>query len=227
MAREIPQEQADDQGGAPKWMVTFGDALTLLLTFFVLLLTYSTPDERDLGEMAQGFMGKQGEGGAAKKKPDSAQMIPRPHLQQARPHLGPSQFPPLYRELRRQGRHSGISGLSIFKAPGLAKSVVIRMPLREIIVGRFSLSETGKRLLKEVANIVVALPCVVIVRSRSTGTESGQKELRKNLLISRFLVDRLREAASEGSCEYRISSDIRLAGEELMPGFCEIVILHE
>lgn len=31
-------------GGAPTWMVTFGDMMSLLLTFFVLLFTYSTMD---------------------------------------------------------------------------------------------------------------------------------------------------------------------------------------
>ena len=31
-------------GGAPSWMVTFGDMMSLLLTFFVLLFTYSTMD---------------------------------------------------------------------------------------------------------------------------------------------------------------------------------------
>jgi chemotaxis protein MotB len=30
--------------GAPKWMVTFGDLMSLLLTFFVLLLSYSNMD---------------------------------------------------------------------------------------------------------------------------------------------------------------------------------------
>lgn len=36
----------DDEGGggAPGWMVTFGDMMSLLLTFFVLLLSYSTMD---------------------------------------------------------------------------------------------------------------------------------------------------------------------------------------
>ncbi len=33
---------ADDTSGAPEWMVTFSDCLTLLLTFFVLLMTFSS-----------------------------------------------------------------------------------------------------------------------------------------------------------------------------------------
>jgi len=33
-----------DQPGVPEWVVTFGDMMSLLLTFFVLLFTYSTMD---------------------------------------------------------------------------------------------------------------------------------------------------------------------------------------
>lgn len=35
-------------GGAPEWMVTYGDMVTLLLTFFVLLLTFMEPKQEDL-----------------------------------------------------------------------------------------------------------------------------------------------------------------------------------
>lgn len=45
MAHEKEPPQDEDQG-APEWMVTFSDCMTLLLTFFVLLLTFSSFDER-------------------------------------------------------------------------------------------------------------------------------------------------------------------------------------
>ena len=44
MGRERQQE--DEAPGAPEWMVTFSDCMTLLLTFFVLLLSFSSFDER-------------------------------------------------------------------------------------------------------------------------------------------------------------------------------------
>jgi chemotaxis protein MotB len=37
----LPEEQ-DCPEGAPEWMVTFGDMMSLLLTFFILLLSFST-----------------------------------------------------------------------------------------------------------------------------------------------------------------------------------------
>jgi len=46
MARENKQVESDEAPGAPEWMVTFSDCMTLLLTFFVLLLSFSSFDNR-------------------------------------------------------------------------------------------------------------------------------------------------------------------------------------
>lgn len=39
-----PEEECVCEAGAPKWVVTFGDMMSLLLCFFVLLLSFSTTD---------------------------------------------------------------------------------------------------------------------------------------------------------------------------------------
>ncbi len=45
MASNRQQAESDDAPGAPEWMVTFSDCMTLLLTFFVLLLSFSSFDK--------------------------------------------------------------------------------------------------------------------------------------------------------------------------------------
>jgi chemotaxis protein MotB len=47
MAREKKPFKEEEMEGAPEWMVTFSDCMTLLLTFFVLLLSFSSFDERE------------------------------------------------------------------------------------------------------------------------------------------------------------------------------------
>ena len=42
MAREKKDLVEEEDSGAPEWMVTFSDCMTLLLTFFVLLLSFSS-----------------------------------------------------------------------------------------------------------------------------------------------------------------------------------------
>jgi len=44
MARTKKQAESDEAQGAPEWMVTFSDCMTLLLTFFVLLLSFASFD---------------------------------------------------------------------------------------------------------------------------------------------------------------------------------------
>jgi chemotaxis protein MotB len=53
MADDEPQIAPEAPGeGAPEWMVTFGDLMSLLLTFFVLLLSFSQMDVSKFKELA-------------------------------------------------------------------------------------------------------------------------------------------------------------------------------
>jgi hypothetical protein len=45
------QKEPDEAPGAPEWMVTFSDCMTLLLTFFVLLLSFSTFEDRTFSDL--------------------------------------------------------------------------------------------------------------------------------------------------------------------------------
>lgn len=47
MPRERKKSEPEQEAGAPEWMVTFSDCMTLLLTFFVLLLSFSSFDDQD------------------------------------------------------------------------------------------------------------------------------------------------------------------------------------
>jgi len=46
--------------GCPDWMLTFGDCMSLLLCFFVMLMTFSTPDENKLMDVIGGLQGALG-----------------------------------------------------------------------------------------------------------------------------------------------------------------------
>ncbi len=52
MAKKKPQEEA---GGLPEWMATYGDLVTLLLCFFVLLFSMSSVDENKYTAVAESF----------------------------------------------------------------------------------------------------------------------------------------------------------------------------
>ena len=45
-------EQEDDGGGIPEWVVTFGDMMSLLLTFFIMLVSLSEIKEEETYQQA-------------------------------------------------------------------------------------------------------------------------------------------------------------------------------
>ena len=45
-AETITKNELDKETGAPAWMVTFGDLMSLLLCFFVLMLSFSEMDRK-------------------------------------------------------------------------------------------------------------------------------------------------------------------------------------
>lgn len=49
--RAKPPKEEDEPPGAPEWVVTFTDMISLLVTFFVLLMTFSSMEEYELLEM--------------------------------------------------------------------------------------------------------------------------------------------------------------------------------
>ena len=55
MPRAKKFTEEEDPGGAPEWMVTFSDCMTLLLTFFVLLLSFASFEPEVLPALGMSF----------------------------------------------------------------------------------------------------------------------------------------------------------------------------
>lgn len=56
MATRRRETKSEDDGvGAPEWMLTYSDCMTLLLTFFVLLISFSSFDEKVYRRMESAF----------------------------------------------------------------------------------------------------------------------------------------------------------------------------
>ena len=54
------KEESSQEPTAPFWMVTYGDMVTLLLTFFILLLSFSIIDEIKFEKAAHSLKGALG-----------------------------------------------------------------------------------------------------------------------------------------------------------------------
>lgn len=60
MPRDKQKKGSDEAPGAPGWMVTYGDMMSLLLCFFVLLLSFSSISERKYSRAIQSLKGALG-----------------------------------------------------------------------------------------------------------------------------------------------------------------------
>jgi chemotaxis protein MotB len=58
MSRE--KKQPEQKGGAPEWMTTYGDLVTLLMCFFVLLFAFSEIDAKKFEAVMESFQGSAG-----------------------------------------------------------------------------------------------------------------------------------------------------------------------
>lgn len=56
----MDKKPKEEKGGAPEWMVTYGDLVTLLMCFFVLLFAFSEIDAQKFNAVMQSFQGSAG-----------------------------------------------------------------------------------------------------------------------------------------------------------------------
>lgn len=68
------KKEEEAKQGAPEWMVTYGDMVTLLLCFFVLLFSMSTVDAKKFKSVIEAFQGSLGVLTAGKTIDDSELM---------------------------------------------------------------------------------------------------------------------------------------------------------
>ncbi len=69
--------EPEEASGAPEWMVTFSDCMTLLLTFFVLLLSFSSFDENIFEQLTTVFFeGRPSVGSGQENTEDRSSFLP-------------------------------------------------------------------------------------------------------------------------------------------------------
>jgi len=158
---ERKAKQPDQSGPAvPAWMVTFSDCMTLLLCFFVVLVTFSSFDEVELDKLGGAFPGLSYEAVFPNKRTIKDALIPPKETQ--------VDFTP---EGSEKPTGEVPKEIENPKAPGKALGAeayrdlkVVSIPSARLFYARgSSLRPEGKELLKLIAGFVRSLPCKVII----------------------------------------------------------------
>lgn len=180
----------DGDGGAPAWVVTYGDLMSLLLTFFVLLLSFSSVHEEEFRKaMAslQGALGVMPRERTVIQLPKATPEVPRPR--------------PERQVAARLARYIKVRGLSAnMKVRQLAGGFKITMQNPALFeIGRAELTEEARWILADVGVLLNDLADFGIQIEGHTDnvpirTEEFPSNLElsagRSLAVARFFIDR-------------------------------------
>ena len=142
LAKE-PEMPAD----VPVWLMTFSDVITLLMTFFILLLTFATSEpekfERMQISMFQGG-GAMGIAAEAKSPQDLNALLMRKRPKSGRITTRGSEVPPIAKDPTTESLAKGIAGLEEEEHRDLSTTHAMVLPLRFFFASDGSLSTKGK-----------------------------------------------------------------------------------
>ncbi|MBN1359592.1 MAG: hypothetical protein JW993_03320 [Sedimentisphaerales bacterium] len=182
MATGLKQTASDDDFGAPEWMVTYSDCMTLLLTFFVLLLSFSSFDDKVFTRMESAFAeGLASLGLTPAKEHDALDITPRIMFNQE-PIAG-SEKPTVEGHYESNPNESldflDFQNQRVFLVP--SDKVFLGMGLR--------MSAHGRQMLADVAALLKAVPNRVVVSEHSVeaGREADDTGLKRAWETIRFV----------------------------------------
>ena len=162
MSNRAPETEKSPADEVPAWMLTYADTVTLLMTFFVLLLGFSTVDEDDFGRLSGALIGYWGVGASSRYNRDS--LLSRRNMELGRVHPTGYETPPDNDPLTTTERGMQIA-VSVISATNLldhrltARGLEIRLrPGRVFEPGKAEIRPGSRRLLEVAVEAIRFLP---------------------------------------------------------------------
>lgn len=163
MKEREPEPPAD----VPAWLMTYSDVVTLMMTFFILLMTFSTTEKENFerlkvamfsGGDASGFVGD------GKNLDDSLVYRERPRA--SRKSMRGSETPPIHRDATTDSLKKGLESLKTDpRDPSATRSMLMRLQM--LIKETGEVSSFGEQMMKLLARQLGRFPLdVTLVVSR-------------------------------------------------------------
>ncbi|MFT7484365.1 MAG: chemotaxis protein MotB [Candidatus Paceibacteria bacterium] len=168
--------EEEPPAGAPDWIVTFADMISLLVTFFILLLTFSSMDEHDAFQVKGNIIGTTGtlshdNGASAVKPPPLDKMLAMDAARGAQlPHSRPTEE--LLNDVSDQAQKLTDEHAELDLA-AMTDGVVIRYDDRGTFKpGSIEISSYLQSSLGELGRVLEHYPNVIVVEGH---TDNGFK----------------------------------------------------
>ncbi|AQT66901.1 flagellar motor protein MotB [Anaerohalosphaera lusitana] len=187
MARNRSKKPVEDDGdpGAPEWMVTFSDCMTLLLTFFVLLLSFATFDNGEFNSFSNAF-------GKGNKSVKAASGTPKDGMNE------PQQIIPV-EEVSKGSRVPSVTKdptgnmVQQKRLTDYRNQKVFAVSSEDVFVAMGTvLNKDGKAILEDMAKFLELVPARVVI-SENDGAEPGKADkvgLSRACSVMEALVDK-------------------------------------
>lgn len=175
MKKDQPAAPPED---IPAWFMTYSDVITLLMTFFILLLTFSSTEPEKYEKITAVFAGKAGATGIAghpHKKIDRDSWTKRIRPRAARIALDGSEMPPIDSEPVSKAKGEGVKTVSDEEAQkDVMKTYSFELPLGSVVKPSNKLTSLGTQIASKLAKQLRKLPVhVAIERPEGATSESA------------------------------------------------------
>jgi len=172
----------DDDPGAPEWMVTFSDCMTLLLTFFVLLLSFSSFDDKVFPKMQSAFSEGLSSIGLQQYQDDEAFQITPRIIPEEDPQRG-SETPTV------DGQYQSNPSTSM-DFMNFQNQKIFLVPSDKVFLGLgMRMSRHGQQMLTDVSELLKAVPNRVVVTEHPLDAASAGDKigLTRAWIVTEFL----------------------------------------
>ena len=169
MKKEVKADPPED---IPAWFMTYSDVITLLMTFFILLMTFATTESERYEKVTRKLFGASGATGVAglpHDQLDKTSWSERIRPRAARIALNGSEMPPIQTDMVRAASGSGIEGASDEeKKKDVMKSYSFQLPIANLVNNQSQLTRKGVQLMSTLTSQLRSIPvhCAIEVTSQ-------------------------------------------------------------
>ncbi|MCA8995957.1 MAG: hypothetical protein KDA80_03205 [Planctomycetaceae bacterium] len=184
MLRQSKRVKASTTGEIPKWFVTYSDVITLLMTFFILLLTFSNNEPEKFEMMKRSLFGDGGSAGDIGIRASALDLdavVVRMRPPSARLTVRGSETPPMYSELVMASVGAGLESFREENEFATVDSFHIDISLTLFFDDAGQLTHIGQKQLQLLAGQMRRLPIDL------TATVDRPEEVEKAIEIAMAL----------------------------------------
>lgn len=172
------KKKKDEGGGAPAWMVTYGDMMTLLLCFFVMLVSMSSINEAKYKKAMGSLMGALGVMDYDTAIIKYEELVVPDRLQQ--------ELEKIKKEFQEFEKYAQISGLED-KVDVIETSEGMKVKLTETLLfesGSAEIKEEGRKVLSELAELLKGTGGPIRIEGHTDNIPIHNEEFSSNWELS-------------------------------------------